>query len=177
MSPAVPDIRAHRHGFDDPASANEARDAAIQHGIAVMGIHGATWPAKDEYFCKMICNRLIDELMKFSIYARRFMEIADVRDVAITGSLYGLKAGTSRYQFETDLWNALNLILHSRYLNSVMFDYAEADKFVNLGERYIPFIEARSDRRPDEIKYICPTAVVVTLYSTDRHFPNSRLGA
>ena len=167
---AQPDLLAHRFGFDDFMSAEDARRGAIQHGITVMGIHGATWPAQDQAFCEMICKRLIDELVTFSIYARRFLEISKTK-IEIAGSFYQLKPNSSAYEFETDLWKALNLILHSRYLQALMFDKDQAAKFVNLGERYIPFVEVRSDKQPEKLNYICPTALVVTFFSTDPHFP------
>ncbi|WP_143733012.1 hypothetical protein [Pontibaca methylaminivorans] len=169
------DIVAHRFGFNDLMSAEDARRAAIQHGISIIGIHGAIWPAQDQGFCEMICKRLIDELVAFSIYARRFMEISNEK-VEISGSLHKPKPNVSAYEFETDLWKALNLILHSRYLQALMFDADPATRFSNLGDRYISFVEVRSDKEPEKLSYICPTGLVVAFFSTDRHFPTIGVG-
>lgn len=159
---AIPDVEAHRYGFDVSISASEARNCAIKHGILVMGIHGSVWPGTDDEFHSLASRQMLEELVIFCVYARRCIEILDVRDLKVEGSLWSFRPNVTKYPYEKRMWQALNKILHARHLQTLVFDMT-TQRFENLGDRIICCVEAKSD--VGDLAYVCPTALVTSFLS------------
>ena len=145
------------YGLDAGTAIGHARQVALTHAIRVAAIAGATWPNSEENYIRAVSQELINELIAFSIHARRFLEITNSRNQILEGSLHIFLPAARDCEYETSLWSAVNKIVHSRTIEIVAVE-RETVVFTNFGDRKIMHARVQSDK--GEAVLICPTALV-----------------
>ncbi|MDP3959140.1 MAG: hypothetical protein Q8Q26_03540 [Pseudorhodobacter sp.] len=141
------------------------------HGIRLAALAGNIWPHANENYIDIIVDELLTEIVIFAVHSRRYLELTKIVGVKLEGSLFVLAPEARTAEYETDLWDAINRVIHSRRM-SVFTVERDSLRFPNLGDRVIAHIEVQSDR--GDAVLICPTALVHALLSASR---TSHLGA
>ena len=109
---------------------------------------------------RVVSEELLTELMTFSIHTRRFMEMLHLKKGGITAQGPLIKIATEKYVYETDLWTAVNRVLHSSEMK-VTTVQVETTKHPNLGDMHVANVLITSQERNQVC--VCPQGLFYAL--------------
>ena len=128
--------------------------------MRVAALSGNIWPDANEVYIEGVVGELLSEIVIFAVHARRYLELKNIKGKRLEGSLFVIVPEARSAEYETDLWTAVNKIIHSRRM-SVFTVERDPVRFSALGDRVIAHVEVQSDR--GDAVLICPTALVHAL--------------
>ena len=143
--------------------------AAVQDAVAIGAYSTAEFFPNDQII-STAQQQLFERLVSFSINARRALEILNVRNIKMAGSRWKVSAEVSDYNPETDVWQAINAILHARHMQVFVLQRQSEIMLPPRFEFRFTFLEVQSDR--SEKIHVDPFAMTMAyLDAMSGHFP------
>jgi hypothetical protein len=141
---------------------------AERHAIALLAYASAATPVERLDISGLMATRLSEDVITFAINARRYLETEKVRPEIRHEFFHMAIEGEAR--FEKSLWEAVNGVIHSTYLN-VMF-VETPFKSTPIGRtKWASVLMFETDRRPrtaiDVYSMACTFLALNTANRTD----------
>lgn len=168
----IADLPGRFRGMTKDVAAKVAHATAFEHAVAICAYASSQYFPNEEIIDE-VQKQFLDRVIAFAINARRTLEITDIRQTTIDVARWKSVVPIDDLNIESNLWNALNKIVHSRHLQVFIFE--RPSTFVTqVGHEWIlTYLEIQSDRG-DKV-HVDPFGMAFTFIDDlTPHFPKEK---
>jgi hypothetical protein len=122
-------------------------ERAADEAVRLWALASAQYPRRHDLILETVRTSVVEVVSAFSLNARRAIEALPRSEKFALGQPRWKWAPTAGGEVVTDLWGALNRVIHARKLDVGFVELPEELSVISGGAVVVPFVQAETDRK------------------------------